>query len=195
MNRGEPNPSDQNKATRGGPTEIDENPSRQREAVFDPDRADRCGTEQPEAITESEVETIEERSRLPAMLIYEIVRRMGEEEMARPVTSLRSGLAAGLSISLPVAAEFAAANLRKLLRLWAIVFAANLTGLRQSRCFAPFRRCSPLSWRHYDQYQPEDPRTELDRVIFSGYFSGVSHRSYGLADPQRRVLRVSCGSH
>jgi hypothetical protein len=92
---------DQNKAARGGPVESKiENPSQQREVPCDRDRADQSGTEQPESITESEVETVEERSRLPAPLIYEIVRRMGEEEMARPVTSLWwSGVAAGLSIS------------------------------------------------------------------------------------------------
>ena len=92
---------DQNKAARGGPVESKiENPSQQREVPCDRDRADQSGTEQPESITESEVETVEEQSRLPAPLIYEIVRRMGEEEMARPVTSLWwSGVAAGLSIS------------------------------------------------------------------------------------------------
>ena len=178
---------DQNKAARGGPAESKfENPSQQREVVRDRDRADQSGTEQPEAITESEVETVEERSRLPAPLIYEIVRRMGEEEMARPVASLWwSGVAAGLSISfsllaqailqahlpaaswrplvtslgypvgflivvlarqqlftentitavLPVAAEFTAVNLRKLARLWAIVFAANLTGTAAAAVF------------------------------------------------------------
>jgi formate-nitrite transporter family protein len=63
---------------------------------------------------------------------------MGEKEMARPVTLLWSGLAAGLSISLPVAAEFTAANLRKLLRLWAIVFAANLTGTAAAAVFCTF---------------------------------------------------------
>jgi hypothetical protein len=83
---------DQNKAARGGPVESKiENPSQQREVPCDRDRADQSGTEQPESITESEVETVEERSRLPAPLIY---------EMARPVTSLWwSGVAAGLSIS------------------------------------------------------------------------------------------------
>src|SRR5690349_3079991 len=59
-----------------------------------------------EGITESEAETVEERSRLPAPLIYEIVRRMGEEEMERPVTSLWwSGVAAGLSISFSLLAQ------------------------------------------------------------------------------------------
>jgi formate/nitrite transporter FocA (FNT family) len=48
----------------------------------------------------SDAEDIEERQRLRAPLIYEILRREGEEEMNRPVSSLWwSGVAAGLSIS------------------------------------------------------------------------------------------------
>jgi formate/nitrite transporter FocA (FNT family) len=57
-------------------------------------------------ITEREVEDIEERSAPRTPVIYEIVRRMGEEEMARPATSLWwSGLAAGLSISFSLLAQ------------------------------------------------------------------------------------------
>jgi formate-nitrite transporter family protein len=49
---------------------------------------------------ERQVEHIEERSTPPTPVIYEIVRRYGEEEMERPATSLWwSGLAAGLSMS------------------------------------------------------------------------------------------------
>jgi len=49
---------------------------------------------------EQQVEHIEERSTPPTPVIYEIVRRYGEDEMARPATSLWwSGLAAGLSMS------------------------------------------------------------------------------------------------
>src|SRR6476660_3521917 len=49
---------------------------------------------------ERQVEHIEERSTPRTPVIYEIVRRYGEEEMERPATSLWwSGLAAGLSIS------------------------------------------------------------------------------------------------
>jgi formate/nitrite transporter FocA (FNT family) len=51
-------------------------------------------------MTESEVQDIEERSSPRTPVIYEIVRRHGEEEMARPAVSLWwSGVAAGLSIS------------------------------------------------------------------------------------------------
>ena len=57
-------------------------------------------------ITEHEIEDIEERSSPRTPVIYEIVRRLGEEEMARPVTSLWwSGLAAGLSISFSLLAQ------------------------------------------------------------------------------------------
>jgi len=53
-----------------------------------------------QGITEREVEHVEERSSPRTPVIYEIVRRLGEEEMVRPVTSLWwSGVAAGLSIS------------------------------------------------------------------------------------------------
>ncbi|HTK12468.1 MAG TPA: formate/nitrite transporter family protein [Xanthobacteraceae bacterium] len=51
-------------------------------------------------ITNKEVADVEERSSPSTPVIYEIVRRVGEEEMARPATSLWwSGVAAGLSIS------------------------------------------------------------------------------------------------
>jgi formate/nitrite transporter FocA (FNT family) len=150
------------------------------------DQASRSDIEEVEEISEREAETVEERSRLPAPLIYEIVRRMGEEEMERPATSLWwSGVAAGLSISfsllaqavlrahlpdtswrplltslgypvgflivvlarqqlftentitpvLPLAANFTAANLAKLARLWTIVFAANMIGTAAAAVF------------------------------------------------------------
>lgn len=58
------------------------------------------------AVTEREVEDIEERTVPRTPVIYEIVKRLGEEEMARPVTSLWwSGVAAGLSISFSLLAE------------------------------------------------------------------------------------------
>ncbi|MCP9627973.1 formate/nitrite transporter family protein [Rhodopseudomonas palustris] len=51
-------------------------------------------------ISSREVEDVEARSSPRTPVIYEIVRRTGEEEMVRPLTSLWwSGLAAGLSIS------------------------------------------------------------------------------------------------
>jgi formate/nitrite transporter FocA (FNT family) len=57
-------------------------------------------------ITAREVEDIEERSSPRTPVIYEIVRRLGEEEMGRPATSLWwSGLAGGLSISFSLLAQ------------------------------------------------------------------------------------------
>lgn len=57
-------------------------------------------------ITEREAEHVEERSAPRTPVIYEVVRRMGEEEMARPAVSLWwSGVAAGLSISFSLLAQ------------------------------------------------------------------------------------------
>ncbi|WP_137044212.1 formate/nitrite transporter family protein [Pseudolabrys sp. FHR47] len=57
-------------------------------------------------ITDEEVRDVEELSAPRVPVIYEIVRRLGEEEMERPATSLWwSGIAAGLSISFSVLAE------------------------------------------------------------------------------------------
>jgi formate-nitrite transporter family protein len=57
-------------------------------------------------ITEREVEDVEQLSSPRTPVIYEIVRRMGDEEMARPAVSLWwSGVAAGLSISFSLLAQ------------------------------------------------------------------------------------------
>ncbi len=148
----------------------------------DPERRDGHADERPEgnaAVTEREVEGVEERTVPRTPVIYEIVCRQGSEEMSRPVTSLWwSGVAAGLSISfsllvqailhqdlpaapwqhlvtslgysvgfvmvvlarqqlftentitvvLPVMAEFTGKNLQALVRLWTVVFLANVAG-------------------------------------------------------------------
>ena len=71
----------------------------------DAKRDDEEGQEEPtppasEKVTAEEIEDIEERSSPRVPVIYEIVRRHGEEEMRRPIVSLWwSGVAAGLSIS------------------------------------------------------------------------------------------------
>lgn len=53
-----------------------------------------------------ETEDIEDRLRLRAPVIYEIVRQEGEEEMRRPLSSLWwSGIAAGLSIGFSLVTE------------------------------------------------------------------------------------------
>lgn len=57
-------------------------------------------------ISDSEVRDVEELSAPRTPVIYEVVRRLGEEEMERPASSLWwSGIAAGLSISFSVLAE------------------------------------------------------------------------------------------
>lgn len=154
-----------------------------------PARAPDPSHDTPESFSEEDVEDIEDRSRLRAPMIYEVVRREGEEEMDRPLTSLWwSGVAAGLSISfsllvegalklqlpegpwqpllislgypvgflivvlarqqlftentitavLPLAAKFTVANLARLGRLWAIVFAANMIGTLAAAAFCTF---------------------------------------------------------
>jgi formate/nitrite transporter FocA (FNT family) len=57
-------------------------------------------------ITQEEVRDVEEMSQPRTPVIYEVVRRNGEEEMGRPATSLWwSGVAAGLSISFSLLAQ------------------------------------------------------------------------------------------
>jgi formate-nitrite transporter family protein len=57
-------------------------------------------------ISRHEVEAVEEMSTPRTPVIYEVVRRLGDEEMARPATSLWwSGIAAGLSISFSLLAQ------------------------------------------------------------------------------------------
>ena len=57
-------------------------------------------------ITTKEADDVEEKSSPRTPAIYEIVRRLGDEEMDRPITSLWwSGVAAGLSISFSLLAQ------------------------------------------------------------------------------------------
>lgn len=59
-----------------------------------------------DSLSEAEEKDVEERVRLRVPVVYEIVRQEGEEELARPLSSLWwSGLAAGLGISMSVVAE------------------------------------------------------------------------------------------
>ena len=58
------------------------------------------------SLTEREVADVEERAQPRTPMIYEVVRRQGEEELSRPLASLWwSGVAAGLSISFSLLAE------------------------------------------------------------------------------------------
>jgi formate/nitrite transporter FocA (FNT family) len=139
----------------------------------------RNGDRRTGPITEKEADDVEEMSSPRTPVIYEIVRRLGDEEMDRPIVSLWwSGVAAGLSISfsllaegilqahlpaaswtvlitslgysvgfvmvvlsrqqlftestvtvvLPAIANPTRGNLWRLIRLWAVVLAANLAG-------------------------------------------------------------------
>jgi formate-nitrite transporter family protein len=57
-------------------------------------------------VSEDDIKNIEEMSTPPTPVIYEVVRRLGDEEMERPLTSLWwSGVAAGLSISFSLLAQ------------------------------------------------------------------------------------------
>lgn len=61
---------------------------------------------QAAGISEEEVKDVEELATPRTPVIYEVVRRLGEEEMERPLTSLWwSGVAAGLSISFSLLAQ------------------------------------------------------------------------------------------
>lgn len=67
-------------------------------------RASRPATKNP--AENREIEAIEHQSSPATPIIYEIVRRMGDEEMARPAISLWwSGIAAGMSISFSLLAQ------------------------------------------------------------------------------------------
>lgn len=60
----------------------------------------------PKGISKQEVKDVEEMSSPRSPVIYEVVRRMGEEEMERPATSLWwSGVAAGLAMSFSLLAQ------------------------------------------------------------------------------------------
>ncbi len=60
----------------------------------------------PRDLTNGDADDIEERLRLRAPIVYHIIKREGEEELARPTSSLWwSGIAAGLCISMSVVAE------------------------------------------------------------------------------------------
>jgi formate-nitrite transporter family protein len=152
------------------------------------------GDSRGRGITKDEVKDVEELAAPRTPVIYEVVRRLGDEEMQRPLTSLWwSGVAAGLSISfslltqavlkthlpdaqwqplltslgycvgfimavmsrqqlftestitavLPVAAEFTWKNIGRMMRLWAIVLAANLTGTLFAALFCTYTPVLP----------------------------------------------------
>ncbi len=67
---------------------------------------DHEGAATPQVEAETEEEAIEQAGKLAPKLIYEVIRRDGEEEMERPLSALFwSGIAAGILISLSVLGE------------------------------------------------------------------------------------------
>ena len=178
---------------------MDASSKRGPEALSTAEHADQHDGGLPPGVSEHEIEDIEDRARLRTPIIYEIVRREGETEMDRPITSLWwSGFAAGLSISfsllaqaallvrlpdaswrplvtgfgysvgflivvlarqqlftentvtvvLPVVAEFTLANVRRLARMWSVVFAANMTGTFVAALFCGFTPVLSPELRH-----------------------------------------------
>ena len=78
---------------------------RSRKSAFAP-RHESQDLRGSKGVTEREVADIEERAEPRTPVIYEVVRQLGEEEMARPIVSLWwSGVAAGLSISFSLLAQ------------------------------------------------------------------------------------------
>jgi formate/nitrite transporter FocA (FNT family) len=72
------------------------------------DENTRKSDEGSHGISEAEVRDVEEMSTPRTPVIYEVVRRMGDEEMERPATSLWwSGVAAGASMSFSLLAQSA----------------------------------------------------------------------------------------
>lgn len=70
------------------------------------DRSKENSIRSNRGVTEKEADDVEEMSSPRTPVIYEIVRRLGDEEMDRPIISLWwSGVAAGLSISFSLLAQ------------------------------------------------------------------------------------------
>jgi hypothetical protein len=79
-------------------------PPRRKQPTSRPQSGDDEGVRK--GITQEEVKVVEEMSTPRTPVIYEVVRRLGDEEMQRPAVSLWwSGLAAGLSISFSLLAQ------------------------------------------------------------------------------------------
>lgn len=73
-------------------------------------RKSKAKKQQTAGISETEVRDVEEMSAPRTPVIYEVVRRLGDEEMKRPATSLWwSGIAAGASMSFSLLAQSALA--------------------------------------------------------------------------------------
>ena len=77
------------------------------EAGISPDKAHEAEEELEEELEEErEEQAIEDAAKLAPKLIFEVIRRDGEEELTRPLRSLAySGIAAGIMISMSVVGE------------------------------------------------------------------------------------------
>jgi formate-nitrite transporter family protein len=74
----------------------------------DVNRKSKAKKQQNGGISDTEVREVEEMSTPRTPVIYEVVRRLGDEEMKRPATSLWwSGIAAGASMSFSLLAQSA----------------------------------------------------------------------------------------
>lgn len=69
------------------------------------DHHDQASTDMPE-LDERQREQVERRMFIPALVVHEVVRKQGDEELARPTSALAwSGLAAGMSMGMSMIAE------------------------------------------------------------------------------------------
>jgi formate/nitrite transporter FocA (FNT family) len=176
----------------------------------------------PKGISEAEIEDVEELSTPRTPVIYEVVRRLGDEEMHRPPVSLWwSGVAAGLSMSfsllaqavlhthlpdagwrplvadlgycvgflmavlgsqqlftestitvvLPVLKDLTFGNIWRMLRLWAIVFVANMAGTLFAALFCSF---TPVLPPELYKSMLEISRTLTDNSWWFMLFGGIS---------------------
>ncbi len=181
----------------------------------------RSGSDR-QKITRREAEDVEERSSPRTPVIYEIVRRLGQDEMSRPVTSLWwSGLAAGLSLSfslpaqailqshlpdtpwrslvtslgycvgfamavlsrqqlftettitvvLPVMAKFNLQNVTLMVRMWAIVLAANLVGTWFAAAFCSF---TPVLSPDLKSAMMDISRESLNHDLYATFLKAIT---------------------
>lgn len=182
----------------------------------------RRSKDTPKGISAHEIEDVEELSTPRTPVIYEVVRRLGDEEMRRPAVSLWwSGVAAGLSMSfsllaqaalqthlpdapwrplvaglgysvgflmavlgrqqlftestitvvLPVLKHLSWDGIGRMLRLWAIVFVANIVGTLFAALFCTF---TPVLPRELSAGMLEISRALLDATWLFMLFGGIS---------------------
>jgi hypothetical protein len=122
---------------------------------------------------EREADRVEESTTPPTPVIYETVRRNGDEEMSRPPWSLaRSGVAAGLSISFSL---FAQATLRQYLpdAPWRELVAAMGYPVCCELVLKPRRAVGRGLCSDFASGKNPDPQPW---VVSSSFFHPVGHR-------------------